>query len=685
MRLVANSNLADDGGGIMRAPSYRWGSSIKAKLLLAFAILTLLALSACGLSIILFNQVEDVFAHTVTHTVKGYTSAVRLQEEARQLNHAAVAFGTAGSRKEVDELGRIVDQLHHSTDAEVGDLREAGLDAEADELGAALQTIYKGFETMRAISTPRVAAMERRGQLAAAVVPTANQLNGAIDPQFFGDTLDLSISLQGDLIPAGDEALREKRAGWAAEVDRLQHMLQFRVAASLASSLLSDTSVIADANEIASLQERFAAAAETMERFLPAFKQNHDDVASLTANLIGVGRGDANIFKLRTDELAAIADEGRVIAQLKADTAALGDRLRELIQDRRLKMRQAVEQSKGWLGKTKLALGLIAIASIVASVIVIFLYVGRRIIRRLSAITHAMTALAAGDNNVQVPSYRDGDEIGDMAKAVVVFQERAVAAKALTGEVTESIRSVANASGQASQAVGQVSDGSNAQLTALQQSAQALEQSTQAIADVARSTHLASEQARQSASLVAGGIERIRSMVGVVTAISENTKQISKFAEAIQRIASQTNMLALNAAIEAARAGEHGKGFTVVAEEVRKLAEGSRGLAEDISGEVRQAEVQAEKGVQMSAEVQGMMQEIAVGVRETDKLIGAIAAAMEEQQMTVAGINRNVAELTRIGQSNATAAEEIAATMLDLSKLAERTRDKVDQFEKIGL
>jgi methyl-accepting chemotaxis protein len=174
------------------------------------------------------------------------------------------------------------------------------------------------------------------------------------------------------------------------------------------------------------------------------------------------------------------------------------------------------------------------------------------------------------------------------------------------------------------------------------------------------------------------------SMVELVGAISENSSQISRIADSISRIASQTNMLSLNASIEAARAGEHGRGFAVVAEEVGKLAGGSRSLAQDIAEQVRQATLQAERGVAMAREVSGKMQEIASGVAETDKLIGAIATAMEQQQATVADINENVGELTRIGQSNATAAEEITATMLDLSRLAERTRVEVDEFEKVS-
>jgi methyl-accepting chemotaxis protein len=255
----------------------------------------------------------------------------------------------------------------------------------------------------------------------------------------------------------------------------------------------------------------------------------------------------------------------------------------------------------------------------------------------------------------------------------------------LTERVTENIRRVAIAATQASAAVSQVSDGSNVQLSALKQSAAALGQSTDAIADVARSTQLASEQAKEAANLVADGIHQMDRMVDVVNAISENSTQISQIAGAISHIASQTNMLSLNAAIEAARAGEHGKGFAVVAEEVRKLAENSGGLAREIASLVQQATDAANRGVVMAREVSDNMHQIADGVQQSDRLVGAIASAMEQQQATVSGINTNVAELSRIGQSNATAAEEITATMLDLSKLAERSRADVDEFKAVGL
>jgi methyl-accepting chemotaxis protein len=255
----------------------------------------------------------------------------------------------------------------------------------------------------------------------------------------------------------------------------------------------------------------------------------------------------------------------------------------------------------------------------------------------------------------------------------------------LTERVAENTRRVAMAATQASAAVSQVSDGSNVQLVALRHSAAALAQNTDAIAEVARSTQLASERAKEAAELVDNGIDRMSAMLDVVNAIAENSSRISHIAGAISRIASQTNMLSLNAAIEAARAGEHGRGFAVVAEEVRKLAENSGNLAQEIAGLNQRATEEAQRGVAMAHEVSGNMRQIAEGVQQSDRLVGAIAAAMEEQEATVKGINTNVADLTRIGQSNAAAAEEITATMVDLSKLTERSRVEVDEFRKVGL
>ncbi len=327
-------------------------------------------------------------------------------------------------------------------------------------------------------------------------------------------------------------------------------------------------------------------------------------------------------------------------------------------------------------------LGTLAIVGASIATILAILFVREFITRPLSMITSAMTKLAKGDVTGELPADH-GDEIGEMSRVVHSFQKQAVAADHLNAQITADVGRIALAAGQASNAVSQVSDGANIQLNSLRKTSGAVNQSTLAISDVAKNTHLASERAGTAATLVTDGMTRMSDMVNIVNAIAESSNKVRYIADAISRIASQTNMLSLNAAIEAARAGDHGKGFAVVAEEVRKLAENSQSLAQEIAELVTRSTSQAGEGVDMAGEVNDKMSQMSDAVRQSDRLIGSIATAMAEQQAAITEINASLNELTRIGQSNATAAEEITATMLDLSKLAGHSRAELDKFKEI--
>ncbi|MBY0432148.1 MAG: hypothetical protein K2Q10_13185, partial [Rhodospirillales bacterium] len=239
---------------------------------------------------------------------------------------------------------------------------------------------------------------------------------------------------------------------------------------------------------------------------------------------------------------------------------------------------------------------------------------------------------------------------------------------------------VAVASGQASTAIGQISDGAHSQFDAFRQISIAMAQTSAAVNDVAHNVGAASASARQAANLVDNGKHKIADVVQVVRAIAENSKKINQIADLIARIAAQTNMLSLNAAIEAARAGEHGKGFAVVAEEVRKLADTTSASANQIGVLVQQATREAEHGVELVDAVKGGMEEIVAEVRDSDNMVQRIAAAITQQSASIEEITASLASLGRIGEANAAAAEEITATMVELAHLAEQTRLEMAQF-----
>jgi len=357
----------------------------------------------------------------------------------------------------------------------------------------------------------------------------------------------------------------------------------------------------------------------------------------------------------------------------------------------------------------------------------------RGIVLPLNAMTGAMTGLAAGDGTVEIPEMGSRSELGAMAKAVDVFKQNAdKIAAMLTAEVTtreigqvisgaaggdltirvplddkvgflkeigaqvnrlldttnlafkefgEKARHTAISVGEASAAVGQVSDGARSQSGALSQVAAALRESTDALKSVSDNTKAASDKASTASQLVQKGLLSVERLAGIVDAIAQNSRKVNQITEVIAQIANRTHILSLNAAIEAARAGEHGKGFVVVAQEVGKLAESAGQNAKLITDIVEQAAIDANEGKSATDVVRSAIQGIAAETDQTTQMIHSSAAAVEEQQATITQIDSSVSQLRSIATSNSTAAEEITATMVHLSQLANETKGRLAQFK----
>jgi methyl-accepting chemotaxis protein len=304
---------------------------------------------------------------------------------------------------------------------------------------------------------------------------------------------------------------------------------------------------------------------------------------------------------------------------------------------------------------------------------------GRLMTQVNSAIGEAntvMQAVAGGDLTRRITAEYRGD-LADLKRNV----NSSLDALCATLEViTNNTRDVATAAAQSSTAISKVADLSQSQLNSLIEVSTALQQSSSAITESAGNAETASRYARESTVTVKNGMVSMKRMMEIVSEIQENSKKVGGITEIISQIADQTNLLSLNAAIEAARAGDHGRGFAVVADEVKKLAEKVTISADDITKLVISAVKGADLAAQTARQITDEMLGMAEAAHQSQDMLQQIATAVEEQDVTLSEINRNVQCINTAADSNASAAQEITSAVRNLSGLAAETRLQIEKF-----
>lgn len=291
-------------------------------------------------------------------------------------------------------------------------------------------------------------------------------------------------------------------------------------------------------------------------------------------------------------------------------------------------------------------------------------------------VVKVMDAVSRGDLSHRVNANGAGalgklkDDINKSLEALAVSMR----------QIGENAQQVAGAANDTSTAIGQLADGAQSQTQFIGHMVSAIRQTAAAVSDIASNTEFASRQAQESTTIVRDGQHKMTQMVDVVNGIALSSEKINKITDVIEKIANKTNLLSLNAAIEAARAGEHGKGFAVVADEVGKLAASSAESTKEITQLIQQASLQAKEAVVAVKEVSSDMERIVKSSTQTDGMLQRISASVEEQTRMIQEINASVENLELIARSNSAASEELAASMIELSKVADSTRTEITKF-----
>jgi methyl-accepting chemotaxis protein len=277
------------------------------------------------------------------------------------------------------------------------------------------------------------------------------------------------------------------------------------------------------------------------------------------------------------------------------------------------------------------------------------------------------------------------------------------------GEVALAVQSTASASAEISSSSEQMAAGSQEQSQQTGEVAGAIEQMTRTIIEGAKSTSIAADNSKAASDSAKKGSKKIEEtkegIRKIVTSSNETGKKISllaaksdqigEIAQVIDDIADQTNLLALNAAIEAARAGEQGRGFAVVADEVRKLAERTMKATKEIGETIKSIQEEAkeanksmelsgkavEEGMKLTEEVSEALGEILTRTNAVSDVIIQVAASSEEQSTVSEEISRNIAGINSVTQETAQGIEQIARSAEDLSRLTTNLQNLVSRFK----
>lgn len=333
-------------------------------------------------------------------------------------------------------------------------------------------------------------------------------------------------------------------------------------------------------------------------------------------------------------------------------------------------------------------------------------FLARIIAAPLAKLSAATEKMAEGDLTQRVDNISSSDEVGVMARS---FNTMSANLNGIVSKINDAANHIASASEQISASSEQMAAGADNQTRQTDQVATAVEQMSATVLEVAKNSNDASESARKAAEVAKNGGEVVRQTIDgmnrisasvmesarTIEALGKSSDEIGEIIAVIDDIADQTNLLALNAAIEAARAGEQGRGFAVVADEVRKLAERTtkatkeiaamiKSIQGDTSGAVQSMSAgteEVEKGVDLANQAGSSLNQIVEVVTSVTDMIQQIATAAEEQSAAAEQISANVESVATITKETAAGANQSSVATQELTKLAADLQEMVGQFK----
>jgi methyl-accepting chemotaxis protein len=637
----------------------RWG--VRGSLFAAFAVIAGMALVISAGAGMVLGHLGDTMIDLGGRDIPRLSASLQLSAQSASLASQGPALLASGSQDALNERSRKMKETQAVTLEKLGEIIELGADKTV--VAALTETVKNIDETIKSLGAAareRLEAAAQHEKQYQALRSAQASFVAAASPAMMDAQTRINAILQSADLSPDDAAQAARTVDQLGDVIAGSHLMASEMIAALSAN---------SGDALEAIEKEFKATLARAKANLDLLPGNPGNTALREAalKLLALGEGKTGVFKLRQKELDA-DDYGQIILEeTRKLNVGLGISVQQLVDGVQSETNAATWQARREISFATMAMLALGGLTLIGSVLFVWLYVGRNILRRIGSLQRSMQLLSDGDLESEVYRSSQHDEIASMANALQIFRESMIEARALSADqdkdriakgerasrmearivefeatvrtALDSLQRSASSMQSTAQSMSATADQSSALVSAVASAAEETSMNVQTVSSGTEelSTSIAEigRQVVSSAQIARKAVDEAGATDATMLGLAENASRISVVVDLIQTIASQTNLLALNATIEAARAGEAGRGFAVVASEVKSLANQTAKATDEIRAQIANMQTVTTTAV-------GAIRNISNTISEINEVTSAIAAAVEQQGAATREIARNI-------------------------------------------